>query len=210
MTSSRDSATVSVASPKADSTSSRLLVGLKEQDPAAWERLAELYGPLVYYWCRRTGLQPSDAADVSQEVFASVWRAVGEFHHQPGRSRFRAWLWTISRNKIRDHFRDRAQRADAVGGTEPQIRLANIPEPAAAEPSDPQHDRELKRLFHRALCLVRVQFEQRTWEAFERLVVGGATTADVAAALGLSVNGVRQAKSRVLRRLREELGDLLD
>jgi RNA polymerase sigma-70 factor (ECF subfamily) len=201
---------MTAGSATADSSSSRLLQGLRAKNPGAWERLASLYGPLVYYWCRRSGLQPSDAADVLQEVFAAVWGGIGSFAHRPGQGRFRGWLWTITRNKIRDHFRTLAARTDMVGGDPTQLTLATAPEEADAEPSDAENSRELKGLFHRALDVVRAQFEDRTWEAFDRVVVGGCTTAEVAAALGMSVNSVRQARSRVLRRLREELGDMLE
>lgn len=55
--------------------------------------------------------------------------------------------------------------------------------------------------------MVRSEFEDRTWQAFWRVAVEGHATAEVAADLGITANAVRQAKSRVLRRLRQELGD---
>ncbi len=60
-----------------------------------------------------------------------------------------------------------------------------------------------------ALQLVRAEFENRTWEAFWRAAIEGQLPADIAADLGMSVQAVYKAKSRVLRRLRGELGELL-
>ena len=52
-------------------------------------------------------------------------------------------------------------------------------------------------------------FEERTWTAFWRVTIDNRSTADVAAELGISANAVRLAKSHVLRRLREEMGELI-
>jgi len=198
----------SIDSSRLETTSSRLLQRLRAKDPASWYRLTELYGPLVYYWCRQFGLQAQDAADVLQEVFSAVWLKMDGFCHSPGQGRFRGWLWTIARNKVRDHFR--RGTPIATGGTDAQVRWASMPEQIPDPAADPSHQRELKGVFRRALELVRAEFEDRTWQAFWQVTVGGRATDDVAADLGLSPCGVRQAKSRVLRRLREEMGDLVD
>ena len=67
------------------STSTSLLALVKAGDPAAWGRLVDLYGPLVYGWCRGSGLQAEDAADIGQEVFTAVASAIGEFRRErPG------------------------------------------------------------------------------------------------------------------------------
>ncbi len=187
--------------------STSLLQRVRQRDPAAWRRLVHLFSPTVYAMARGAGLQAADAADVVQEVFRAVARGLDGFRReQPGDS-FRAWLRTIARNKIRDHYRRRQGQPQSVGGTDAQARLEAQTGPQddlAAEPA--LENAELAR----ALELVRAEFEPRTWEAFQRAAVDGEATADIAADLGISVNAVRKAKSRVLSRLREELKDLLD
>jgi RNA polymerase sigma-70 factor (ECF subfamily) len=189
------------------SISSTLLERLRAHDAEAWQRLADLYGPLVYHWCRRSGLRTPDAADVFQEVFAAVSGTIAAFRRGVASDTFRGWLWTITRNKIRDHFRAQDHQVEAVGGTDAQIRLADLPEDCTDSSTD-EDRRELGGLFQRALTIVQSEFEDHTWNAFWRIAVEERQTADVAAELGMSVNAVRQAKSRVLRRLRVELGDL--
>lgn len=185
------------------STSSGLIRRAKERDPEAWERLVDLYGPLVFYWCRRNGLAPPDAADVVQDVFAAVCGALERFEHGREGSTFRGWLRVIAQNKIRDHYRRQAGQIAAAGGTDAAARLAEIP----ASPSEASEQRALSGLYRRALEPIRSEFEQRTWQAFWRAVVEGQDTTEIAADLGISANAVRQYKSRVLRRLREELGE---
>ncbi len=193
----------------ADSTSTSFLARLRNSHGEAWNRFSDLYGPLVYHWCRRSGLRAEDAADTLQEVFRSVAGNIGHFEKGSQRGTFRAWLWTITRNKIRDYFRAQGGQAVAVGGTDAQLRLANIPDDSSDSSTD--HDRgELSGLFQRALVIVQAEFEDRTWNAFWRIAVEGRDTANTAAEFGMSVNAARQAKSRVLRRLRVELGDLFE
>jgi RNA polymerase sigma-70 factor (ECF subfamily) len=184
-------------------TSSSLLERVKADEAGAWDRLVVLYAPLLYHWCRRWKLQEEDLADVFQEVFKTLVVHLGEFRRDREGASFRGWLFTITRNKVLDHFRRKDNAAG--GGTEAGMRLAQIPAPDAAP--DPEEAEELRRLYHRGLELIRGEFEDRTWQAFWRTAVEGRTPRDVAAELSMTSGAVRVAKSRVLQRLREELGD---
>jgi RNA polymerase sigma-70 factor (ECF subfamily) len=177
---------------------------VRADDAEAWRRLVRLYGPLIYQWCRRCRLTDDDAADISQEVFRVVANRVGAFRRdRPGDS-FRGWLWTITRHKIGDHLRRQERSPRAVGGSEAQLRFSEIPDQISAQ----DQATDLDALVHRALDLVRAEFEERTWRAFWRVAVEGHTPREVAVDLGVTPDAVRMAKSRVLRRLREELPDL--
>jgi RNA polymerase sigma-70 factor (ECF subfamily) len=188
-------------------TSLTLLDRLRGNDAEAWERVVRLYGPLVLFWGRRAGLSEADAADLLQDVFRSVAGAIAGFRLDRAGDTFRGWLWTITRNKLRDHFRNLAREPVAAGGTEAQDRFHQIPE---AEPDSSPESEPSKALLHRALESVRPAFEERTWQAFWRTTVDGRPPADVAAELGLGLASVYQARTRVLRRLRQELGGVLD
>ena len=192
---------------RVSSTSTSLLERVKAQDPEAWKRLVALYGPLVYDWCRRSGLHGEDAADVGQEVFGAVAGKVAEFRRDRPDDSFRGWLWTITRNKIRDHFRQQQGRAQAQGGTDAQQRLAQIADqPPQGTVGSDQSDDEVS-VIHDLLAGIRRRFADHTWQAFWRTTVGGEAGPDVAADLGMSVQAVYQAKYRVLQQVREELGD---
>ena len=192
-------------SPAPGLTSSGLLEGVKAHDPEAWRRLALLYGPLVYQWCRGRGLQAGDAEDVLQEVFLTVATRVGEFRREREGDTFRGWLWTITRNKIGDWIRRQRSHETAVGGTEAQQRLEREPSPEEALPA--LEGGEAGGLYRAALDLIRPEFEERSWLAFWQVVLDGRAAGDVADELHLTRNAVYIAKSRVLRRLREVLGD---
>ena len=186
-------------------TSPSLIQQVADRDPEAWRRLTELYGPLIFHWCRKQGLGEHDAADVLQDVFASVARAVEGFELRPGAT-FRGWLWTITRNQIRDWFRRRARQTLAAGGTAAWQQLADVAESLSDDPDEFTEPSEMNALFRRGLEFVRCEFEERTWQIFWQAVVQEQPTSEVAEQFGITPNAVRQARSRVLRRLRRELG----
>ena len=191
------------------STESSLLRRVQAQDDGAWRSFVDLYGPLIYSWCRRRGVAREDASDVTQETFAAVARSVAAFDHAGAQGSLRGWLWTITRNKLQDLFRRRSPGGQATGGSEMQQRLHELPEQSLSESTDSFVESDVQSLLHRGLEQVQAEFEPRTWRAFCCVVLEGRDTASVAVELGMSTNHVRQVKSRVLRRLREQLGDFL-
>jgi RNA polymerase sigma-70 factor (ECF subfamily) len=184
-----------------------LIVRLQDNDGEAWEEFVDLFAPLIFHWCQRLNLGTSDSSDVMQEVFAAVSVSISNFRNR-GNGTLRGWLWTITQNKVRDFYRRNRHRESALGGSAAQLKLAQM-----IQPIDEQSFEELtsvvqsKRLLHRALRLIENDFKESTWQAFWRATIEGQPTNSIAQDLGISPNSVRQSKSRVLRRLREQLGD---
>lgn len=199
-----------VESPRSASsaTSPSLIARVRRDDPEGWQRLLKTYGPLVYHWCQRTGLNAADSSDVMQNVFLAVSKSIHKFDKTSENDSFRGWLWTITRNKVRDFCRKQARQvADAAGGTNAYAELAAVSEQLSDDSMSITSPREFSGLLHRAMEMVKSEFEPRTWNAFWQSAIENEPTAEIAAHLGITANSVRQAKSRVLRRLREELGD---
>ncbi len=189
------------------STSPTLLDGLLQGSSQAWRRFTYLYAPLVYQWGRKAGLQPEDVADVTQEVFRVVHAKLDRF--ESGRKEtgaFRSWLFGIARIAILDYRRSQAKEAVAVGGTDVQLAIQQqvAPEPIVDEPGETilGVDRVVLR---QAINLIRDEYNDSTWQAFWQTAVAGKISSEVGRDLGLSPAAVRQAKYRVLRRLRAEL-----
>ena len=193
------------SSQASSSTSLSLIERARAQDPEAWRRLSRLYVPLVYRWSREAGLQESDAADLGQEVFRTVATRIDEFRlDRPGDS-FRGWMWGITNIKLKEFFRTRASDPRALGGTEANLRIEAIPD-LPPEESVADHLLETRSaLVHRAMELVRAEFEEKTWRAFWRSTIDDQKASEIGAELQMTPKAVRQAKYRVLRRLRVEL-----
>lgn len=193
------------------STSRSLLQGARLADAAAWERLVSLYAPLVASWCRRWGVPQQDIVDVLQEVFSAVSGHLDRFRKEQPADTFRGWLATISRNKVRDYFERKAREPVATGGTEAALRIQQILDPrVTTDENEPAADPLFDDVLFAALESIRGEFHDRTWRAFWGVVVEGRAAADVAADLAMRPGTVRVSKSRVLLRLRRELGDMGD
>lgn len=202
------------ASDPATSTSRSLLTAVRANDAAAWGRLVELYTPLVLHWCRRAALRGDAAADVTQDVFSAAAANIHRFRKRGPADSFRGWLRTITRRKIIDHVERRGREPQAVGGTAANLRLAQdaVAPIGAQELAD---DENVERaafsvVLQRALERVRPEVQKQTWLAFWRVAVEGEAASDAARELGMSAGAVRVAKSRVLQRLRAELGELCE
>lgn len=185
--------------------SSQFLLAVQRMDPVGWSRLVTTFGPIVYRWCRVSGVRDADAPDVVQEVFTAVARSVPNFEREKSQGSFRSWLATITRNKVRDYFRSQVQRPIGEGGTQALVKLQMIPvdldSTICAESAKTP-------LIRAVLQQVEAEFEESTWKAFWLTTIDGEKAADVAARLGITAASVYQSKSRVLRRLRQRLAEL--
>jgi RNA polymerase sigma-70 factor, ECF subfamily len=185
--------------------SSQFLLGVQRMDPAYWSRLVTTFGPIVYRWCRASGLRNSDAPDVVQEVFAAVARGIADFQREKSQGSFRSWLATITRNKVRDYFRLQASRQAGEGGSQALAQLQMIPEDLD---STICAENATTPLVREVLQQVEAEFERTTWQAFWLTTIDGVKASDVADQLSISTASVYQSKSRVLRRLRLRLAEL--
>ena len=176
-------------------------------DAASWQRLVDLYAPLIRGWLRRQGLQTADADDLTQDVLAVLVREVPLFEHR-GPGAFRSWLRAVTANRLRNFWRARQSRR-AAGGSNLGSVLLELEDPRSelSRLWDREHD---QHVVGRALELIEPEFAPSTWRAFRRVMLDGADVAAVADELGLSANAVFIAKSRVLSRLRQEVRGLVD
>jgi RNA polymerase sigma-70 factor, ECF subfamily len=186
-----------VADATNGSTPSSMILGIRQRDPAAWRRLHALFAPLIYCSCRRKGLQASDAADVVQDVLRAVLTNIDGFRRDQAGSSFHGWIWTITHSRLMDFFRQQARRRTVTGAELADPASSPIPEedPPADWPGE---------LVRRLVQQLQTEFNAASWQAFWRMVVGGEPASAIASDLSISVAAVRQAKYRVLQRLRLE------
>jgi RNA polymerase sigma-70 factor (ECF subfamily) len=184
-----------------------LLVRIRDgADDEAWRLFVDLYGPLVYAFGRRKGLQDADAADLTQDVMQSVAGAVRSLEYDPRRGSFRGWLHTVACHRLIDFQRKRQMR----GSGDTAVQAVLEAQPAPPEP-DPDWDRDYeRRVFAWAAEQIRDEFRESTWRAFWLTAVDGKSGDDAAKELGMSLGAVHVAKSRVLARLKETVRPLLE
>lgn len=191
-------------------TSLTLLIRARAGEADAWSRLVGLYSPLVHAWCRQRGVAASEADDVVQDVFLATATSLKSFRHDRPGDTFRGWLRGVAHNMIALHFRNGQKVRRAEGGS---AAFEEIGQLAAADSAtdnlngedDPG---EIRELYRRAIDLVRHEFEDKTFQMFWEVTVANRSPSDVAAQFQVTSAAVHKAKSRFLRRLRQEIGDL--
>src|SRR6056297_405410 len=167
------------------STNRSLLNRARSGEEEGWRMLVQIYGPLVYRWIRRCGIQSADAADVMQETLLAVATALPGFDSDRSDASFRGWLWTIARNKLRDRRRASKARGEINGsGADVLIDQAGLATfDAEQPPTDVADDARLTRL--RTLECLRRTFDPRSWRMFWETTVTDRDPADVAEEMGV-------------------------
>ena len=190
-------------------TRATLLVRLKDiDDSEAWTEFVQLYGPVVYGFARKRGLQDSDAADMVQEVLRSVARNADRMVYDPKKGTFRGWLYTVTRNKIYNFLSAQKRRPRAAGDVGSQERLESYADPSNEAEADWELEYQ-RRLSSKAMERVKHEFQPATWQAFLGTAVEGRPAVEVGESLKMTSGAVYVAKSRVLARLRDEVQKLM-
>lgn len=165
----------------------------------AWDRFAELYTPLLYYWARGQGLAEADAADLVQEVFLLLVTKLPHFRYDQDGS-FRGWLRALTLNKHRE-----LQRRKSPNLVE---NLKDVPAPISAGSLEEKEYR--LHLVRHMLPLLEGQFPPSTWQLFQEYVIQNRPPQEIAAQRKVTLGTVYAAKSKVLHRLRQALAGLLE
>jgi RNA polymerase sigma-70 factor (ECF subfamily) len=158
-----------------------------------------LYAPLIRRWLLQHDTPEADADDLAQEVLLVLTRDLGGFDHNGRTGAFRLWVRSITANRLRAYWR--ARRSGPLNGLDDHLAQLEDPDSELGRLWDREHDEFIVR---RLMELIEPEFAPSTWKCFRFLVLEARPAADVAESLGLSVNAVLIAKSRVLRRLRQE------
>ena len=183
-------------------TRASLLVQLRTgSNHIAWQEFAKLYGPVIYGFARKRGLQDADAADLMQDVMRSVSSAIGRLEYDQSHGTFRGWLFTITRNKIFNFLSARRIRPQGSGDSATNRMLENQPD--AEDGSDTWEMEYQRQLASQAMERIKGDFQENTWRAFWLTAVEGVSAADASKQIGLSTGAIYVAKSRVLAKLKE-------
>ncbi|MFH0983185.1 MAG: sigma-70 family RNA polymerase sigma factor [Planctomycetota bacterium] len=184
-----------------DTTSGTLLNRVKDfRDATAWRDFFALYFPLLRKYARMRGLRAADAEEVAQECMHTLARHLRSFEYTRSRGRFRGFLRTLVENKIVDLHRRRPQ----------PFRFGKLERVAAPAADDEVWDRVWLRE-HLTYCIERLESRcsDHTVQAFKLYALQDWPVEKVCRALGLTANQVYLAKTRMIRRLRQDMARLI-
>ena len=167
----------------------------------AWETFVSLYTPLIFHWARKVGLKQADAADLVQEVFAIVFRKLPDLKYDRAGS-FRGWLRAVTMNKFREQRRKKA--LPIIDATDSVLdQLASTPE------AESTWDLDYGRiLLQQAMEKMECDFEPVTWRALKSVMSQSSTVDQAAKEHDVSPWTIYSARSRLMRKLREQLDGL--
>lgn len=190
--------------PEFPETRKSLLVRMQgPHDEEAWSEFVAIYRPVVYRLGRKRRLQDADAEDLAQRVMLVVRRAIGNWDPDPSKGRFRSWLARIAHNATVNVLTRRPPDA-GVGGTAILGLLEEQPE--ADHVVQENLEGEYRRsVFRWAAQRIRLEFHEGTWDAFWLTTVDGMSVEQAGRALSKNVGAIYAARSRVMRRLRDEI-----
>jgi RNA polymerase sigma-70 factor (ECF subfamily) len=161
-------------------------------DEAAWGEFVTRYGATIYRWCRRYGLQDTDAQDVTQNVFAGLLRAVRTFDRSRGR--VRTWLFRVVANEVCDWCNSPAHRHERGTG---DARRALASEPAVRELEARLGDEFDLELLEVAEQGVRLQVKPEVWSSYRLRCKEGLSLRQAAERIDLPAGHVSKYAVRV-------------
>jgi RNA polymerase sigma-70 factor (ECF subfamily) len=187
-----------------DTTRPSLLVRVKRSDDkSAWREFYALYAPLLSRFGRSRGLGQEEAEDVAQECMNVLAHKMKDFDYSRDRGSFKNYLFTQVCNQIADRLRRKRPRP-----AESQ-ELRRLPAPDDHELAKQWEMHWLQE--HLAYCLknIEAEFSATTITAFKLYVLEDWPVEKVCETLSTTANQVYLAKSRVTKRLRSELSELI-
>ena len=187
------------------SIATNILEGARVGSAESWRQIASLFAPLILRWCINHRVPLQEADDIVQNVFYRVFNRIAGFRRDRATDTFRGWLWTITHHAIMDYRRAHGRQATSMADLD--FVAAPAAENANSEWSRSSEWKDIGELLRRAVDLVRTEFEVNTWTVFVQVVIDGRAPGDVASDCGISRNAVYIAKARILKRLRDLLGE---
>ncbi len=177
-------------------THATLLHRLGSDDKAAWIEFHGRYGELIKGFAKRQGLQAADCDDVTQDVLLALAQSMPNFTYDPSKGKFRSYLKTVT---LRAIFKRRNKKRG-------EVDLEHIENATKAAANDEVVETAWEqewRQYHvrQAMRTIAVEFNDHDRKAFQMYAVEGVDAKQTADALGLSIDQVYQAKSRITRRL---------
>lgn len=179
------------------STHATLLARLSDgSDVTAWQEFHARYGELIHRFARGRGLQASDCEDIAQDVMLSLSKSMPGFRYDPAKGKFRSYLKAMVIHAISKKMRQ----------TRPGVRLETLEDSVEGSKGDASAEElwEMEWRQHHvrnAMRVVESEFKETDLDAFRLYALEDHEASTVAGELGVSVDSVYQAKSRIMKRL---------
>jgi RNA polymerase sigma-70 factor (ECF subfamily) len=170
----------------------RLMREILAGNDAAFVELHELYERRIYFFALKRMRDPSDAEDVTQEVFLQVFRGLAKFE---GRSSMLSWMFGIAHNQICRRYRKRNAKIQSLQSDE--VNALDSGETPADQRTD------FVRILRNCSRVLKEKVPDQQRETFELRYLENKSTREIAQKLGRSPQAVKISLFRTRRTLAE-------
>ncbi len=189
-------------------TSKSLLLRAQTGGSDAWDRIVNLYQPLIRAWLSRYSVSSNDSADITQDVLLALSQELPNFEHNGRIGAFRNWLCQITLNRCRRYWESSKNRNPKSGSDSVYAMIQQLEDPSSelSERWAAEHDAHVLKVL---LKSIDPEFDRETMTAFRKSAIESLPAAQIAKLLNWKVGQVYKAKFQVMTRLRQEAEGLI-
>ncbi len=173
-------------------------------DDKSWQEFIEIYQNYVYVIVRHMNVPVDDCEDIVQQIFLKVWNAFTDFEYGKNSSKFRTWLGSVSHSVVYDYFRKAKRLSDKQERVKNESELDQV-----TSYSKPEIEKMVEKewrvyISNLAMQNIKKIFSGKAIEAFN-LSIAGRSGEEIAEQLDIKLETVYMLKSRVKKRLIDEI-----
>ena len=167
----------------------------------------ETYYGQIHRFLRRKGLHPDDCRDLTQEVFLSAYRKLGDLREP---SQFEAWLYKIALNTYRNRIEQNSAKKrfanlvpieEEISGLEDSYSACAASIDPRGNPMEATLEKERLDILREALHQLPAQMRHCT----QLRVLNELSYPEIASEMGISINTVKAHLHKAQKVLREKL-----
>jgi RNA polymerase sigma factor (sigma-70 family) len=169
----------------------------------SWDEFIDFYKAYIYSILIRMNVPPSEREDLAQKALLDIWKGIPKFEYRPGQSKFRNWVYTVTKYQATGYFRK-------LKSEQKKIDKASLTQTADDNTQQKLEEEEWKQhLFHLAWDRIKSELSDTYIQCFE-LLGSGNTIDDICQKLDIKKNTVHVYRQRILKRLGREIRFLDD
>jgi len=172
---------------------------LKRGDPHEFSLLIDLHAEKVYNLLRRLLRDETEAEDLTQEVFTTVFLTISQFK---GEAKLSTWIYRITVNKFKEHVRNRSRKKRF--GFLFSLNSVNASESLISKTPNPQGELENKERSEIVVAAIN-QLPEKQYLAFTMHKLEGVSQQEIGSILNLSITAVESLIFRARKSLQQKL-----
>ncbi|TWU50907.1 RNA polymerase sigma factor RpoE [Rubripirellula tenax] len=183
-----------------------LIVRLADQrDQSAWWSFVETYEPFLKHLIARQGVPLNHQGDVVQQVLLAIAGSVSGWTDDGAEASFRRWVNRVARNVVIKFMARQRRQISGQGGSDAIAMLDQHP-----DRTDPAIENQYRHeLVVWAAGRVKDEFAPTSWQAFWGTMIDGRDVTEVAESIGVSPGSIYMSRSRIIRRIRETIDEVM-